>query len=171
MVGDWCLKELRTGDRNLFWGLKIQRQMCLNSWTKLSRKKTVSGTVVPFLNGVFAWYLSWCTSATCNQQFFAKYEELLFLVHFAKNSLSFKLQGFGKKGSPYMTSVLWSVQQCPARMDIGSSRSEKWNENLVHLFREVKSEMKISFTHFENEKWNENALRSRSRMKSEMKIP
>ena len=61
--------------------------------------------------------------------------------------------------------------QCPARVDIGSSRSEKWNENLVHSFREVKSEMKISFTHFENEKWNENALRSRSRMKSEMKIP
>ena len=37
--------------------------------------------------------------------------------------------------------------------------------------REVKSEMKIWFTHFENEKWNQNALRSRSRMESEMKIP
>ena len=60
--------------------------------------------------------------------------------------------------------------QCPARVDIGSSRSEKWNENLVHSFREVKSEMKISFTHFENEKWNENALRSRSRVKSEMRM-
>ena len=56
-------------------------------------------------------------------------------------------------------------------MDIESSRSEKWNENLVHSFREVKSEMKISFTHFENEKWNENASKSRSRMKSEMKLP
>ena len=71
--------------------------------------------------------------------------------------------------SPLYPSTL--VNQCPARVDIGSSRSEKWNENLVHSFREVKSEMKISFTHFENEKWNENALRSRSRMKSEMKIP
>ena len=36
--------------------------------------------------------------------------------------------------------------------------------------REVKSEMKIWFTHFENEKWNENALISRSRVKSEMKM-
>ena len=60
--------------------------------------------------------------------------------------------------------------QCPARVDIGSSRSEKWNGNLVHSFREVKSEMKIWFTHFENEKWNENALISRSRVKSEMKM-
>ena len=63
-----------------------------------------------------------------------------------------------------------SSLQCPARMDIGISRSEKWNENLLHSFREVKSEMKIWFTHFENEKWNEKALRSRSRMKSEMKM-
>ena len=61
--------------------------------------------------------------------------------------------------------------QCPARVDIGSSRSEKWNENLVHSFREVKSEIKIWFTYFENEKWNENASSSRSRMKSEMEIP
>ena len=60
--------------------------------------------------------------------------------------------------------------QCPARVDIGSSRSEKWNGNLVHSFREVKSEMKIWFTHFKNEKWNENALISRSRVKSEMKM-
>ena len=60
--------------------------------------------------------------------------------------------------------------QGPARVDIGSSRSEKWNGNLVHSFREVKSEMKIWFTHFENEKWNENALISRSRVKSEMKM-
>ena len=36
--------------------------------------------------------------------------------------------------------------------------------------REVKSEMEIWFTHFENEKWNENALISRSRVKSEMKM-
>ena len=56
-------------------------------------------------------------------------------------------------------------------MGIGSSRSEKWNENLVHSFREVKSEIKMWFTNFENEKWNENALISRSRVKSEMKMP
>ena len=41
--------------------------------------------------------------------------------------------------------------QCPARVDIESSRSEKWNENLIHSFREVKSEIKIWFTLFE--KW------------------
>ena len=64
----------------------------------------------------------------------------------------------------------WGISQCPARVDIGISRSEKWNENLLHSFREVKSEMKIWFTHFENEKWNEKALRSRTRMKSEMKM-
>ena len=81
-------------------------------------------------------------------------------------------------------------KQCPARVDIGISRSEKWNKNLFHSDREVKSEMKISFTLFENwkwkkifftltekwkvksksgslfsrsEKWNKNASRSRSR--------
>ena len=54
----------------------------------------------------------------------------------------------------------------------GYWKFEKWKVKwkLVHSFREVKSEMKISLTHFENEKWNENALISRSRMKSEMKM-
>ena len=47
------------------------------------------------------------------------------------------------------------ASQCPARVDIGSSRSEKWNENLVHSFREVK--------------WKSVSLISR--MKSEMKMP
>ena len=70
----------------------------------------------------------------------------------------------------YQTSEKQTCKQCPARVDIGISRSEKWNENLLHSFREVKSEMKIWFTHFENEKWNEKALRSRTRMKSEMKM-
>ena len=55
--------------------------------------------------------------------------------------------------------------QCPARVDIECSRSEKWKINLFPFFQ-VKSEMKIWFTHFENEKWNENASESRSRMKS-----
>ena len=50
------------------------------------------------------------------------------------------------------------------------SREKGWNLKCFHSFREVKSEMKISFTHFENEKWNENVLRSRSRMKSEIEI-
>ena len=71
----------------------------------------------------------------------------------------------------YWHEKLTGCVQCPARVDIGSSRSEKWNENLVHSFREVKSEIKIWFTYFENEKWNENASSSRSRMKSEMEIP
>ena len=49
-------------------------------------------------------------------------------------------------------------------------RSEKWNGNMIHSFREVKSEMKIWFILFENDKWNGNALKSRSRMKSELKM-
>ena len=75
--------------------------------------------------------------------------------------------------------------QCPARVDIESSRSEKWNENLFHSFREVKSEMKIWFTIFEkwkvkwksdslfsrNEKWNKNLIHSFREVKSEMKMP
>ena len=70
-------------------------------------------------------------------------------------------------------------------MDIESSRSEKWNENLFHSFREVKSEMKIWFTLFEkwkvkwksdslfsrNEKWNKNLIHSFREVKSEMKMP
>ena len=40
-------------------------------------------------------------------------------------------------------------------------RSEKWNENLVHSFREWK--VKWKYLDIENEKWNENASRSRSR--------
>ena len=51
-----------------------------------------------------------------------------------------------------LTKHCQAVLQCPARVDIGSSRSEKLNGNLVHSFREVKSEMEIWFTHFENEK-------------------
>ena len=61
--------------------------------------------------------------------------------------------------------------QCPARVDIESSRSESEKNSLSLLVREVKSEMKIWFTHFENEKWKANALNSRSRVKSEMKMP
>ena len=41
------------------------------------------------------------------------------------------------------------LKQCPARVDIESLRSEKWNENLIISFREVKSEIKIKFTLFE----------------------
>ena len=51
------------------------------------------------------------------------------------------------------------------------SRSEKWNENLIHSFREWKVKYKCLEFEIENEKWNENALRSRSRVKSEMKMP
>ena len=51
------------------------------------------------------------------------------------------------------------------------SRSEKWNENLIHSFREWKVKYKCLEIEIESEKWNENALRSRSRVKSEMKMP
>jgi len=75
--------------------------------------------------------------------------------------------------------------QCPARVDIESSRSEKWNENLFHCFWEVKSEMKIWFTLFEkrkvkwksdslfsrSEKWIKNLIHSFREVKSEMKMP
>ena len=78
-----------------------------------------------------------------------------------------------------------ALSQCPARVDIESSRSEKWNENLFHSFREVKSEMKIWFTLFEkwkvkwksdslfsrSEKWNKNLIHSFREVKSEMKMP
>ena len=58
-------------------------------------------------------------------------------------------------------------KQCPARVDIESLRSEKWNENLIHSFREVKSEMKIWFTLFEKwkVKWKSDSLFSRSEIK------
>ena len=42
--------------------------------------------------------------------------------------------------------------QCPARVDIESPRSESEKNSLSLFVREVKSEMKICFTHFENEK-------------------
>ena len=42
------------------------------------------------------------------------------------------------------------------------SRSEKWNENLVHSFREWKVKWKCLEIEIESEKWNENASRSRS---------
>ena len=60
--------------------------------------------------------------------------------------------------------------QCPARVDIGISRSEKWNKNLFHSDREVKSEMKISFTLFENWKWKKNLLHFDREVKSEIQI-
>ena len=62
------------------------------------------------------------------------------------------------------------TQQCPARVDIGISRSEKWNKNLFHSDREVKSEMKISFTLFENWKWKKNLLHFDREVKSEIQI-
>ena len=61
--------------------------------------------------------------------------------------------------------------QCPARVDIGSSRSEKWNGNLVHSFREWKVKWKCLDIEIESEKWNENVSKSRSRVKSELKMP
>ena len=43
------------------------------------------------------------------------------------------------------------------------SRSEKWNENLIHSFREWKVKYKCLEIEIESEKWNENASRSRAR--------
>ena len=61
--------------------------------------------------------------------------------------------------------------QCPARVGIGSSRSEKWNKNVAHQFREWKVKWKCLDIEIESEKWNENVSRSRPRVKSEMKMP
>ena len=49
-----------------------------------------------------------------------------------------------------------AVQQCPARVGFGQSRSEKWRKNVIHSFREVQVK--------------KNDLRSRSRNESEMKM-
>ena len=59
--------------------------------------------------------------------------------------------------------------QGPARVDIESSRSEKWNENLFHCFREVKWKSDLLFSR--SEKWNENSLmRSRSEISREFSL-
>ena len=93
-------------------------------------------------------------------------------------------ESFTKSLSP-TCSIYVNRCQCPARVDIESSRSEKWNENMFHSFREVKSEMKIWFTLFEkwkvkwksdslfsrSEKWNKNLIHSFWEVKSEMKMP
>ena len=47
------------------------------------------------------------------------------------------------------------------------SRSEKWNENLIHSFREWKVKYKCLEIEIESEKWNENASRSRSEISRE----
>ena len=67
----------------------------------------------------------------------------------------------------------WKFEKWKVKWKSGSliSRSEKWNENLVHSFREWKVKWKSLAIEIENEKWNENGARSRSRMKSEMKMP
>ena len=69
------------------------------------------------------------------------------------------------------TWYLIATGQGPARVDIGSSRSEKWNGNLVHSFREWKVKWKCLDIEIESEKWNENVSKSRSRVKSELKMP
>ena len=92
----------------------------------------------------------------------------------------------GKNLRRWRRSIKTITYQCPARVDIGSSRSDKWNENLLHSFRKVKrksdslfsrmkSEMKMPWYRdrewkvkwkclkIESEKWIENASRLRSR--------
>ena len=62
-----------------------------------------------------------------------------------------------------------AVQQCPARVGFGQSRSEKWRKNVIHSFREVQVKEKWLEIEIEKWKWNENDWKSRSRSESEMK--
>ena len=65
----------------------------------------------------------------------------------------------------------WILEVREVKWKSGSliSRSEKWNENLVHSFRPWKVKWKC--LDIESEKWNENVSKSRSRVKSELKMP
>ena len=67
----------------------------------------------------------------------------------------------------------WKFEKWKVKWKSGSliSRSEKWNENLVHSFREWKVKWKCLDIEIESEKWNENVSKSRSRVKSELKMP
>ena len=62
-----------------------------------------------------------------------------------------------------------AVQQCPARMGFGQSRSEKWRKKVIRPFREVQVKKKWLEIEIEKWKWNENDWKSRSRSESEMK--
>ena len=67
----------------------------------------------------------------------------------------------------------WKFEKWKVKLKSASliSRSVKWNENLVHSFREWEVKWKSLLIEIENEKWNGNGSRSRLRMKSEMKMP
>ena len=69
-----------------------------------------------------------------------------------------------KKTGP-CESGYWKFEKWKVKWKSGSliSRSEKWNENLVHSFREWKVKWKCLDIEIESEKWIENASRSRSR--------
>ena len=64
----------------------------------------------------------------------------------------------------------WKFEKRKVKLKSGSliSRSEKWNENQFHSFREWKVKWKC--LEIENEKWNENASRSRSRSEMSTKF-
>ena len=77
------------------------------------------------------------------------------------------------QGTVPCESGYWKFEKWKVKWKSGSliSRSEKWNENLVHSFREWKVKWKCLDIEIESEKWNENVSKSRSRVKSELKMP
>ena len=77
------------------------------------------------------------------------------------------------RGAVPCESGYWKFEKWKVKWKSGSliSRSEKWNENLVHSFREWKVKWKCLDIEIESEKWNENVSKSRSRVKSELKMP
>ena len=93
-----------------------------------------------------------------------------------KQRKSFKIQIFNKidaRNHPITgpcESGYWKFEKWKVKWKSGSliSRSEKWNENLVHSFREWKVKWKCLDIEIESEKWNENVSKSRLRVKSEL---
>ena len=57
---------------------------------------------------------------------------------------------------PSLHALLLAMDQCPARVGFGQSRSEKWRKNAIRSFREVQVK--------------KNDLRSRSRNESEIRM-
>ena len=67
---------------------------------------------------------------------------------------------------PSLHALLLAMDQCPARVGFGQSRSEKWRKNAIHSFREVQ----VKKNALRSRSRNENDWKSRLRSESEIKI-
>ena len=90
-----------------------------------------------------------------------------------RTKMKFQKKGKWMHSTVSCESGYWKFEKWKVKWKSGSliSRSEKWNENLVHSFREWKVKWKCLDIEIESEKWNENVSKSRSRVKSELKMP